>query len=66
MNIAEEKINKINTGTQAAITVTGKEYTGYVTHISGSASSGKFPVTIEFENDGNVKLGMTASVEISV
>lgn len=35
---------------------------GIVTNISSTASNGKFTVTVEFENDGEIMLGMTAVV----
>ena len=68
MKVSETKINKISIGQEAKITITAleKEYKGYVTHIGSTASNGKFTVDIEFENDGDIKLGMTSSVEISI
>lgn len=68
MSIDEEYIEKISIGTEATIKVnaTSQTYTGYVTHIDSTASNGKFAIDIEFENDGNVKLGMTGSVSISL
>ena len=68
MNVSEENINKISIGQDAKITISAleKDYTGYVTHIGSTASNGKFTIDIEFENDGNVKLGMTSSIEINI
>ena len=68
MNIDETQIEKINIGDEATIkvTATGTEYTGNVTHIGNTANNGKFEITIEFENDGNVKIGMTSKVEIII
>ena len=68
MSVSEENIDKISIGQEAKITISAleKDYTGYVTHIGSTASNGKFTIDIEFENDGNVKLGMTSSVEISI
>ena len=37
---------------------------GYVTKISSTASNGRFTATVEFENDGEILLGMTANVTI--
>ena len=61
MNVDETKISDVKVGEEAKISVPTleKEYVGYVTNISSTASNGKFKVTIEFENDGNIKLGMT-------
>ncbi len=68
MSVSEENIDKISIGQEAKITISAleKEYTGYVTHIGSTASNGKFTIDIEFENDGNVKLGMTSSIEINI
>ena len=68
MNIDEDDISKVSLGQESTITVItlGKEYKGYVTNIASTASNGRFKVTIEFENDGNIKLGMTSSVEMEV
>jgi hypothetical protein len=67
-NVDESNINKVNVGQEAKINITtlGKEYKGYVTNVASTASNGKFKITIEFENDGSVKLGMTASVQITI
>ena len=68
MNIDETNISKIEVGKEAKLTISSidKTYTGYVTHIGSTASDGKFEINIEFENDGNVKLGMTSSVQIEI
>ena len=68
MDISEENINKITIGQEAKITISAleKTYKGYVTHIGSTANNGKFTVDIEFENDGNIKLGMTSTVEITI
>ena len=64
--IGEEKIDSISIGNKATVTVEAleKEYEAIVTNISSTASNGYFTVTVEFENDGNVLLGMTGKVEI--
>lgn len=68
LNVDESKIGNLTVGNEAKISVVTSEntYTGYVTAISSTASNGRFKVTIEFENDGNIKLGMTAQVEITL
>lgn len=68
INVGEEKINQVKVGLEAKIKITTleKDYTGYVTKVASTASNGKFKVTIEFENDGNIKLGMTAGVELEI
>lgn len=59
-------INNIQTGMEAEITVPAveKTYIGYVTHVSSIAKNGKFTVTVEFENNNKVKIGMTGTLEI--
>ncbi|MBR3002918.1 MAG: HlyD family efflux transporter periplasmic adaptor subunit [Clostridia bacterium] len=68
MKVDESNINNISVGKEAKIEISslGKTYTGYVTHIGSTASNGKFEVNIEFENDGNVKLGMTSTVTMEM
>ena len=68
MKVDETQINNVDIGKEATIEVTAidKKYTGYITHIGSIASNGKFDITIEFENDGNVMIGMTAGVEITI
>ena len=68
MKVDETQINNVNIGKEATIevTATNQKYTGYITHIGSIATNGKFDVTIEFENDGNVMIGMTAGVEITI
>ena len=39
-----------------------KSLEAVVTNVSSTASNGKFTVTVEFDNDGDVMLGMTAEV----
>ena len=67
LNISENSIEKLNLGDEAKIQVQAieKTYTGYIAHIGSVAANGKFEVIIEFENDGNIKLGMTAIAELS-
>ncbi len=68
MSIDETNIEKVSVGLEATIEVTslGKTYKGNVTHIASTGSNGKFEVEIEFENDGDVKIGMTSSVSITI
>ena len=73
ISINENEINDVEVGQEVQITLTADEsktYTGKVTKVDsvGSyASSGTtFSATVEFENDGNIKLGMTASCEMEV
>ena len=65
--VDETKINSINLGQVASIEITAYEnkiLEGYVTDISSTASNGRFTVTVEFENDGEILIGMTSNVTI--
>ena len=67
LNIDENIINKISIGQETKIQLTAienKTYEGNITKISSTASNGKFTVVVEFQNDGNIKIGMSAEVEI--
>ena len=66
--VSETNINSIQLGQDAKVTVKALEetLTGYVTNISSTANNGYFTATVEFENDGNIKLGMSASIEIAM
>lgn len=65
--IDETKVNSIKLGQEATIEIGAYEnkiLQGYITKISSTASNGRFTVTVEFENDGEILLGMTANVTI--
>ena len=68
MKIDETNINKVKVGDEAQITVSAidQTYTGYITHIGSTASNGKFTIDIEFENDGDVKIGMTSTILLEI
>ena len=68
VQVDEKQIEKVSVGAEAKIKVSTleKEYSGKVTNIASTANNGKFSVTIEFENDGDIKIGMTSNVEISI
>lgn len=68
MNVDETNIEKISVGLESTIEVTsiGKTYKGNVTHIASTGNNGNFEVEIEFENDGDVKIGMTGAVSITI
>ena len=67
LNVDETKISDIYIGQKATVTISALEdkvLNGYVTKISSTASNGQFTVVVEFENDDQVMIGMTANVEI--
>lgn len=68
MNIDETNLEKINVGLEATIEISAlnKKYKGNITHIASTGNNGKFEVEIEFENDGDIKIGMTGEVSITI
>lgn len=71
LSVNESEINSVSVGQSVSITVNAvdnKTYTGKITKIDSvgtySSSGSTFTSTIEFENDGNVKIGMSASCTI--
>ena len=65
--VDETKIDKLWVGQEAQIQIEAyenKTITGNITNINSTASNGKFECTVEFENDGEVMLGMTANIVI--
>ncbi len=66
-DVDETKIDTISLGQEASVKISAYEdkvLDGVVTNISSTASNGKFTVTVEFENDGELKIGMTAVVTV--
>ena len=65
-NVSEKNVTNIDVGDKATIKIKSldKEYTGYVTYVSNTASNSKFEVKVEFINDGNIKLGMSSNITI--
>lgn len=71
ISISENEIGEVKKGQEVQITLTAdetKNYTGSITKIdsigSYSTSGTTFSATVEFENDGNVKLGMSLSCTV--
>lgn len=71
LQISESEINKVAKGQEVNIEVSAiedKTYTGTIKSVSGvgsySSSGTTFLSVVEFENDGNVKPGMSASCTI--
>lgn len=67
LNVSESLINEFEIGRVATIKIPAlenKTYEGVVTSISNTASNKKFSVTIEFENDGKIYLGMSATISL--
>lgn len=73
LKISESDINKVEVGQEVEIEVSAIEdstYTGTIKSVSGvgsySSSGTNFNAVVEFENDGNVKVGMSASSTIVI
>ena len=67
IKVDESKIDSISLGQSASIKIgalNDKKYEGVITNISSTASNQKFTVTVEFDNDGDVLIGMTSEVTI--
>lgn len=65
--VDESKINSVRLGQSAGVSISAfedKTLEGTVTNISSTASNGKFTVTVEFDNDDDIMLGMTAEVTV--
>ena len=73
LSINENEISNVEVGQEVEINLTADEtktFTGKITKINSvgtySNSGTTFSVTVEFENDGNVKLGMSVSCTIII
>ena len=71
LSISETEISKVSEGTEVTITISAlddKEYTGTISKVSEigtySSSGSTFSATVTLENDGEIKLGMSASCTI--
>ena len=65
--VDESKMSNITLGKTAKVKIPAlndTEITGYVTNITSTADNGRFTVTVEFDNNGKVKIGMTANITI--
>ena len=73
ISINENEINDVQVGQEVSITLTAdtsKTYTGKVTKVdsvgSYATSGTTFSATVEFENDGFVKIGMSLSCTVTL
>ena len=73
LSISENELASVKVGQEVEISLTAddsKTYTGKITKIDSvgtySNSGTTFDATVEFENDGNVKLGMTATLLLEI
>ncbi|MBQ9624885.1 MAG: HlyD family efflux transporter periplasmic adaptor subunit [Clostridia bacterium] len=71
ISVNENEINSVAVGQEVEITLSAdesKKYTGKVTKVDSvgtyDTSGTTFSATVEFENDGNIKLGMSLSCTI--
>lgn len=70
LSIGEADINKVEIGdsVEISITATGEKIEGYITSVSEvgtySSSGSYFALVVTFENNGNLKIGMSATCEI--
>lgn len=72
LNVSETEISKVSIGDEVniMITATSENLTGHITTISEvgtySSSGSYFIANVQFENNGNVKVGMSATCEIII
>lgn len=71
LTVDEDELDTVYIGQEAQIDVDvieDKTYVGYVTYISNiatySSNGSKFTVTVEFENDGKISIGMSATCNV--
>ncbi len=71
LSISETEISSVEVGQEVEITLTADEtmtYTGEISKIDAvgtySSSGTTFSAIVTFENDGNIKIGMSASCEV--
>lgn len=65
--VSESKIDSVYIGKTVKIKVPAlndKEIEGIVTDITNTATNGRFTATVEFDNDGEIKLGMTINITV--
>lgn len=65
--VSETKIDTIYIGKTVKVKVPAlndKEIEGIITDITNTATNGRFIATIEFDNDGDIKLGMTINITV--
>lgn len=71
LTVDEDELDTVYIGQEAQIDVDvieDKTYVGYVTYVSNiatySSNGSKFTVTVEFENDGQISIGMSATCNV--
>ena len=72
LSISESEVSKVEVGDTVDITITSTEekFTGHITQISEvgnySSSGSYFDAVVTFENNGNLKIGMSATCNIII
>lgn len=65
--VSESKMDAVSIGKTVKVKVPALndiEIEGIITDISNTATNGRFTVTIEFDNNGDIKLGMTVNISV--
>ena len=65
--VSETKMDAVYIGKTVKVKVPAlndKEIEGIITDITSTATNGRFTVTIEFDNDGDIKIGMTINISV--
>lgn len=65
--VSETKMDSVYIGKEVKVKVPAlndREVEGIITDITSTATNGRFTVTIEFDNDGDIRLGMTINITV--
>ena len=65
--VSEEKISAVSLGQKVKVKIPAlndRELDGFITNITSTAENGRFTVTVEFDNDGDVRIGMSVNISI--
>ena len=64
--VSESKMDSVYIGKDVKVKIPAlnKEVDGIITDITSTATNGRFTATIEFDNDGDIKLGMTINITV--
>ena len=65
--VTESRLSSVYIGKTVKVKIpalNNKEVEGIVTDITSTATNGRFTATVEFDNDGDIKLGMTINITV--
>ena len=65
--VSEEKVSAVSLGQKVKVKIpalSDREFEGYITNITSTAENARFTVTVEFDNDGDIRIGMSVTISI--